>query len=78
MNANGTTVYLLATAGEILKRVITEQEKRPLIKDFSAEDLLLFIENKIQERSSFYSQAKVILPVATIESNTINTIINYE
>jgi shikimate kinase len=78
MNANGTTVYLLATAGEILKRVITEQEKRPLIKDFSAEDLLLFIENKIQERTPYYKQAKVILPVATIASNTINTIINHE
>ena len=78
MNANGTTVYLLATADEILKRVITEQEKRPLIKDFSAEDLLLFIENKIQERTLYYKQAKIILPVATIQSNTINTIINNE
>lgn len=78
MNENGTTVYLLASANEIFNRIITEQEKRPLIKDFSPEDLLLFIKNKIEERTTFYSQAKIILPVATIELTTINTIIHNE
>jgi shikimate kinase len=78
MNNNGTTVYLLATANEILQRVVNEQDKRPLIKDFAPADLLAFIENKIQERAVFYNQAKIILPVATIELNTINTIISNE
>jgi len=74
MNDNGTTVYLLATAKEIFKRVLTEQEKRPLIKDLSPEDLLLFIDNKIKEREAFYRQAKIILPVAAITADTIDTI----
>lgn len=78
MNDNGTTVYLLATANEILQRVVNEQDKRPLIKDFAPVDLLAFIENKIKERSVFYNQAKIILPVATVELNTINTIISNE
>lgn len=78
MNENGITVYLLASASEILNRVITEKEKRPLITNFSPEELLLFIENKIKERTPFYSQAKIILPVATLELNTINSIINNE
>jgi shikimate kinase len=75
MNANGTTVYLLATAKEIFKRVITEQQKRPLIKDFSPQELLVFIENKLQEREIYYSQAKIILPVSAITADSINSIL---
>jgi shikimate kinase len=75
MNDNGTTIYLAATPEEIIKRVVTEQEKRPLIKDLSQGDLSLFIEKKLKEREAFYSKAKIILPVAAISANTINTIL---
>jgi shikimate kinase len=75
MNANGTTVYLLATAKEIFNRVITEQQKRPLIKDFSPQELLVFIENKLQEREIYYSQAKIILPASAIKADSINSIL---
>lgn len=78
MNDHGTTVYLLATAGEIVQRVVNEQDKRPLIKDLAAKDLQAFIEHKIQERSPFYSQAKIIVPVAAAELSTINNIISNE
>jgi shikimate kinase len=74
MNNNGTVVYLLATATDIMKRVITEQKKRPLLKDLSSEELLVFIENKLKDRASFYNQAKIILPVTAITTHTINTI----
>lgn len=75
MNQNGTTVYLYATADEILKRVINEQDKRPLIKDFSPGKLKDFITKKIEEREIFYSMAKIILPVATINESVINNIL---
>ena len=78
MNDNGQTIYLLATPNQILQRVITEQEQRPLIKDFSPEDLMLFIENKLKEREPFYSNAKIILPVATITADTIITRLKHE
>ena len=78
MNENGKTVYLFATANEIFNRVITEQQKRPLIKDFSPQELLVFIENKLQERETFYAKAKLILPVSEITSNTIYTILHHE
>ena len=73
MNVNGQTIYLLAMPNQILQRVITEQEKRPLIKNFSPEDLIRFIENKLKEREGFYNKAKIILPVATITTDTIIT-----
>jgi shikimate kinase len=73
MNENGTTVYLSATAHDILKRVVNEQkEKRPLIKNFSPQDLKDFIENKLKEREPFYTQAKITLPVTGVDSDTIN------
>jgi len=75
MNDHGTTIYLYATPGDILKRVITEQEKRPLIKDLSPEDLLAFIKKKIAEREVFYSQAKLIVQVTAITADTIKTIL---
>jgi shikimate kinase len=77
MNENGITVYLLATAAEIVQRVVNEQDKRPLIKDFAPKDLLAFVDNKIKERMPFYNQAKIILPVATVSLNSISNILNY-
>jgi shikimate kinase len=74
MNENGTTVYLSAEPKDILKRLITEQDKRPLIKDFSPGELIGFIEHKLKERAAFYAQAKITLPVTGIDSDTINLI----
>lgn len=75
MNEHGLTVYLAATPDEIVKRVITEQEKRPLIKNLHPEELLLFVEKKLKEREAFYTTAKIILPVNEITAVTINSII---
>ena len=75
MNEHGTTVYLSATADDIVKRVITEQEKRPLIKDLHPAELLSFVEKKLKEREPFYTTAKIILPVNAITAVTINAIV---
>jgi shikimate kinase len=75
MNEHGTTVYLAATPADIYKRVIGEQDKRPLIKNLSPEALLEFIEKKLQERAPVYNTAKIILPVTGINATTINTLL---
>jgi shikimate kinase len=74
MNKNGTTIYLKATAEEITKRLTNEQEKRPLIKNLNGKELLSFIKTKINEREKFYVTAKIILPVAEINAESINQI----
>ncbi len=78
MNGNGTTVYLMATADEILRRVINEQEKRPLIMNLSPDELLEFIVPKLKERDFFYSKATIILPVKYITATTINEVLKNE
>lgn len=75
MNANGSTVYLAATAAQIANRLQNETAKRPLVKGLQPEELLSFAENKIRERAAFYNQAKYILPVADITADTIDELI---
>jgi shikimate kinase len=75
MNANGTTVYLKATPEEIYKRVINEQDKRPVIKNVPQEELLSSIAKKLGEREVFYSQAKYVLPVTTVTAQSINQLL---
>jgi shikimate kinase len=66
MNEHGITVYLSATPDEILRRLIKGQQQRPLIKKLSQAELLFFIEQKLKERESFYTQANITLPSADV------------
>ena len=78
MNDNGTTVYFLATAGDIIKRIIDERAKRPVLNDVTDDNLLAFIESKLIEREPFYSQAQIILPVTGITTSSIKKILQNE
>jgi shikimate kinase len=76
MNENGITVYLAASPAYILSRVKEEKDKRPLINKLNEAELLFFIEQKLKEREPFYNQAKIILPVADLNDDSLY-IINY-
>jgi Shikimate kinase len=69
MNENGTSVYLQSSPGNILKRLTSEREKRPLIKHLKDDELLFYISEKIKEREPFYQQAKIILNVDDLTEN---------
>ena len=71
MNENGLTVYLSATPQYILGRVLTEQDKRPLIKNLNPAELLFFIEQKLKQRQPFYNQSKIILQVEDIKADFV-------
>ena len=71
MNEHGTTVYLSASTGYLLKRVLQEKEHRPLLSKIERAELPFFIEQKLKERESFYRQAKIILPVEELRETTI-------
>ncbi|MDQ6757093.1 MAG: shikimate kinase [Bacteroidota bacterium] len=63
MNENGTSIYLQSSAKNILKRLTSERETRPLIKHLKDDELLFYITEKIKERENFYNKAKIILNV---------------
>lgn len=77
MNANGTTIYLKASASQVLEQVKNEKDKRPLLKKLNAAEILFFIEQKLKERKPFYSQARIILPVDELNTDSVKKIINY-
>ena len=61
MNDHGKTIYLSSTPEDILKRVLSEMEKRPLIKNLNQAELYFFIQQKLREREPFYNQSKFIV-----------------
>ncbi len=75
MNEQGITIYLSTTAPEILQRVLTEQEKRPLIKKMNPAELLFFIEQKLKERAPFYNAAKSILSTANLSEDSFGDLL---
>ncbi|MEO6730129.1 MAG: shikimate kinase [Ferruginibacter sp.] len=66
MNDHGVTIYINCTSQEILQRVLSEKEKRPLIKKINPAELLFFIEQKVKERELFYMRATL-----TLQSNLL-------
>jgi shikimate kinase len=74
MNEHGTTVYIEASPQYILSRVKAEKDKRPLISKLNEAELLFFIEQKLKEREHFYKQARIILPVADLNENSLSNI----
>lgn len=61
MNQHGKTVYLKLSPKALLSRLSQKEiESRPLLKGKTNEELLEFIQSKLEERSPFYSQANFI------------------
>ena len=71
MNENGTTVYLRSSPVNIAARLVSEKEKRPLLKNLNDNELLFYITEKIKERELFYNQAKIILDVDDLPEDHI-------
>ena len=57
MKKEGIVIWLDESVEVIVKRLIDEKAHRPLIADLNVEELTKFIQGKLIERHSFYSQA---------------------
>ncbi|MFZ4863771.1 shikimate kinase [Sphingobacterium sp. Mn56C] len=57
---HGLALYLYHTPKSLWARLSkSDVNKRPLLKGFSEDELLTFIENKLEERAPFYEQAQL-------------------
>jgi shikimate kinase len=61
MNENGITVYLKDSPAVLVKRLIKEKAKRPILMNVTDDELENFIAGKLKEREAFYNQAKIIV-----------------
>ncbi len=76
MNNNGISVYLQSSANNILQRLLSEKETRPLIKNLQEEEMLFYITEKIKEREFFYRQATLTLQVDDLPPDYLPDFIN--
>lgn len=58
---NGNSIYLTAPVEILFGRLKDKKGKRPLLKNFTDEELKHYIATKIEERSSFYNRANAIV-----------------
>lgn len=57
---NGISLYLYHTPQSLCARLSqSDISKRPILQDLSGDDLLAFIETKLEERAVFYEQANI-------------------
>lgn len=74
MQKNGIVIYLKQNSITLAKRIFFSKTNRPLIKKMNESELLIWVEDKLQEREKFYNQANLIIEAQNI---TAKTIINY-
>lgn len=76
MKSQGKVFYLKASPEVILEQVMHETEKRPIIKNVNASELLFFIQKKLAEREPFYSQADFILNVEELNEDSLSVLLH--
>ena len=62
MNRTGITVYLKMQVSELVRRLFTCKQERPLIKDKSMEELAQFVTDSLSKREVWYNRAAIIFP----------------
>jgi shikimate kinase len=76
MKANGKTVYIKLNPKTLADRLETGKEERPLLQDKHGEALVAFIEQKLEEREPFYSQANIIADGLSLTAERLEQILN--
>ncbi len=75
MNEQGITIWLDEDIDDLVKRLIPEKSKRPLIEKLSDNELGTYLQKKREERKSFYSKAQYTLSGKNItEANLLSII----
>lgn len=69
MNQQGDTIYLKATPETLKAHILMGNNKRPLVKDKSPEELINFISESLNKREPFYDKARHTLNIDVITRN---------
>ncbi|MDR2621916.1 MAG: shikimate kinase [Dysgonamonadaceae bacterium] len=69
MNQSGITIYLKASIEELVERLRTGKQKRPLIKDKNPGEIKDFITTNLAKREEFYNKATFIFESDSLSSS---------
>ena len=75
MKKEGIVIWLDESVEVLVKRLLEGKENRPLIADLSEKDVTKFVQDKLVERHSFYSQANYRLSTDQITDVKLKQII---
>jgi shikimate kinase len=75
MKKEGIVIWLDESVEILVKRLLEGKEHRPLIADLSEKDVTKFVQDKLVERHSFYSQANYRLSTDQITDVKLKQII---
>jgi shikimate kinase len=74
---SGTVVYLKMDAKALYNRLFNAKGDRPLIDGKDNEEMFLYIENLLNIREQFYSQAQVVTSGISVDINALkNEVLN--
>ncbi len=71
INEKTISVFLKTNVKTLAQRLSLEKDKRPLIQNFSNEDLPEFIAKHLFERNPFYNQAKITINTDNLSAREI-------
>ncbi len=75
MNGQGITIWIQEDLPVLAERLWAGREHRPLIKEKKQEELIPYLEAKLQERIVFYEQAQYTVGARDLNLNTFKKII---
>lgn len=76
MNLNGVTIYIRLTVGSLFHRLAPSKHKRPLIAKKNDVELMEFIITTLQDRLTFYKQAKYIIKGENLDVKDIQELLS--
>ena len=68
MNQLGVTVFIKASVDQLMSRLLSSKNVRPIIHNKTPEELKEFVTKHLAEREVYYSKAKLTYPTEQLES----------
>lgn len=78
MKNNGITVYIKMSADSLVSRLLTAEEKRPLIANKTEEELRKFVARQLEKREDFYQQAQYTVKGKNIDVDELASFVKEE
>ncbi len=61
INKSGNSIYIKLDSESIVARLLQSKRKRPLIQNLKNDELLAFVQQRLNQREPFYNSAKYII-----------------
>ncbi len=71
INKNGISIYIKLSPEALYRRLTDAKKRRPLVAKKSEDELMQFIQHKLQEREAYYNQAQYVFSGISIKPDNI-------